>query len=92
MEIEKIISTLIINTEEIKKAYPTVENVRHCVYDIPYGDLKSFAGTIHAKLHTDRLRRRAYIIHSPMICGTMDSDIWIYSKPLTIKPEEIIEE
>jgi hypothetical protein len=92
MDIREIINTLVANTEEIKKAYPTVENVRHCIYDIPYADLKAFAGHIHARLNTDTTQRRAYIIHSPMVDGKMDSDIWIYSKPVTIKPAEIIEE
>lgn len=92
MNIYETIRTLLTNTEEIKKAYPSVENVRHCIYDVPYGDLKSFALDIHAKIHTDITRKRAYIIHSPMIDGTMDSDIWLYSKPLKIRPAEIIEE
>jgi len=91
MNIKDVISKLITNTEEIKKYYPTVENVRHCVFDIPYADLKAFAVSINAKIYTDLTQQRAYIIYSPMIKGNMDSDIWLYSKPLNIKPAEIIE-
>lgn len=91
MTIQEIISNLITNTEEIKKAYPTVENVRHCVFDIPYADLKAFARNIHAKMHTDLTQQRAFIIHSPMVNGSMDSDIWLYSTIIKIKPAEIIE-
>lgn len=92
MNIQDTINTLVTNTAEIKKAYPTVENVRHCVFDIPYSDLKAFAGQIRAKLYTDLTQQRAYIIHSPMIDGSMDSDLWLYSTVIKIKPAEIIEE
>lgn len=92
MDIQATIQKLLANTEEIKKSHPTVENVRHCIYDIPYADLKLFAGSIRAKIYIDLDARRAYIIYSPMVNGTMDSDIWLYSTVIKIKPAEIIEE
>jgi hypothetical protein len=91
MTIQDTISKLITNTAEIKKSYPTVENVRHCVFDIPYAELKSFAKQIGITLHTDLTQQRAFIIHSPMVEGSMDSDLWLYSTVIKIKPAEIIE-
>lgn len=92
MTIQKTIDTLVANTAEIKKAYPTVETVVHRIYDIPYSELKSFAGGRHATLHTDVTKQRAFVIHSPIVNGVMDTDIWLYSTVIKIKPAEIIEE
>jgi gentisate 1,2-dioxygenase len=91
MDIKKTIETLLTNTEEIKKHYPTVDNVRHTVYDVPYSDLKTFAIQEMLTIHTEKKEKRVYIIYSPNINGKMDSDIWLYSTIVNIKPAEITE-
>ena len=91
MDILKTINTLLANTEEIKKSYPTVENVRHNVFDIPYPQLKSFAQQNHLTLHPDIRENRIHVIYSPIVDGKMDSDIWLYSGIVKIKPAEITE-
>jgi gentisate 1,2-dioxygenase len=91
MNIQEIIETLLTNTEEIKKHYPTVDEVRHVIKDIPLHELKQFAKDHHATVHTDKVGCRVYVIYSPMVNGKMDSDIWLYSTVVLIKPAEIIE-
>jgi len=91
MDIQKTIETLLTNTEEIKKHYPTVDNVRHNVFDIPYAELKAFAQQNKLILHTDTKEKRVHVIYSPIIDGHMDSDMWLYSTVVNIKPAEITE-
>jgi hypothetical protein len=91
MDIHQAIQYLLKNTEEIKKHYTTVVEVRHAIKDIPLDDLKKFAIQQNHTIHTDRLESRAYIIHSPLVNGKMDSDIWLYSTVVNIKPAEITE-
>lgn len=91
MDIQKAIEALLINTEEIKKNYPTVTNVRHNLKDVPYADLKEFARQHNDTIRTDATESRAYIIYSPLVNGKMDTDIWLYSTVVKIKPVEIIE-
>lgn len=90
MDIQKTIDTLLVNSEEIKKAYPTVVNIRHEVKDIPLEDLKQFAKDHRASIHTDAAAKRAYVIYTPDEVPKMDSDFWLYSTVVKIKPAEII--
>lgn len=90
MDIQKTIDTLLVNSEEIKKAYPTVTNIRHEVKDIPYSDLLQFAQSHRTSIHTDAIQKRVFMIYSPMIDGKMDTDFWLYSTVVKIKPAEII--
>lgn len=90
MNIQQVIDTLLVNTEEIQKAFPTVTNVRHEIKDIPYSELLEFARFHKKSIHTDETEKRAYVIHNPIINGKMDTDIWLYSTIVTIKPAEII--
>lgn len=90
MNIQEIIDKLLVNTEEIMKAYPTVTNIRHEVKDIPYSELLEFARLHKNSIHTDPIEKRAYIIHNPIVNGKIDSDFWLYSTIVTIKPAEII--
>lgn len=92
MDIQQSIKQLLINSEEIRKAYPTVTNVRHEIMDIAYTDLKQFAQSKKHTLHMDNVLKRAYVIHTPFDNGKMDTDIWIYSTPLKIIPSQIIED
>lgn len=92
MDIHNAIKQILINSEEIRKAYPTVTNVRHELTDIPYSDLKQFANENDRTLHIDNTSKRAYVIHSPFISGRMDTDIWLYSTTIQITPQQIIEE
>jgi len=91
MDIQKTIETLLTNTYEIKKSYPTVDNVRHNIYDVPYAELKTFAQQNHLTLHTDVREKRVHVIYSPIVDNKMDSDIWLYSTVVNIKPAEITE-
>lgn len=91
MDIQKTIETLLTNTADIKKHYPTVDNVRHNIYDVPYSELRDFALENRLTLHTDSKEQRAYVIYAPLVNGAMDIDIWIYSGIVKIKPAEIIE-
>lgn len=91
MDIQSIIDTLLVNSEEIKKAYPTVSNIRHQVMDIPYAELKQFAKDKMHTIHTDNITKRAFVIHTPL-AGNMDTDIWLYSTVLKIIPAQIIED
>lgn len=90
MDIQKTIDKLLVNSEEIMKAYPTVTNIRHEVKDIPYSDLKQFAKDHHARIHTDTTEKRVYVIYTPVDLPKMHSDFWLYSTVVTIKPAEII--
>lgn len=90
MDIQKTIDTLLVNSEEIKKAYPTVTNIRHEVKDIPYSDLLQFARSHRASVHTDAAQKRVYVIYTPVEVPKMDTDFWLYSTRVTIKPAEII--
>lgn len=90
MDIQKIIDTLLVNSEEIKKAYPTVTNIRHEIKDIPYEYLKQFAIDHRARIHTDTAEKRVYVIYTPDEVPKMDSDFWLYSTVVKIKPAEII--
>lgn len=92
MNINETIKQLLINSEEIRKAYPTVKNVRHEIMDIPYSDIEQFAQTERKTVHTDEKLKRVYVIVSPFENGKMDSDIWLYSKRLKIIPSQIIED
>lgn len=92
MTIQQKIDVLITNTAEIRKAYPTVESVRHVLTDIPYNDLIDFAASLNKTIYTDLHQSRAYIIYSPWVADHLDSDIWLYSTVIKIKPAEIIEE
>lgn len=92
MNIQQKIDVLLENTQEIRKAYPTVDSVRHVIKDIPYAELKAFATKLGKTFYTDLQQNRAYIIYSPLVNGNMDSDIWLYSTVIKIKPAEIIEE
>jgi len=91
MDILQSIQYLLRNTEEIKKHYTTVTEVRHAIKDIPLADLKEFAKQHKHTIHEDNLQGRVYVIHSPMVNGKMDSDIWLYSTVVNIKPAEITE-
>jgi len=91
MDIQKTIETLLANTEEIKKQYPTVDCVRHNIYDVPYAELRDFARENRLTIHTNIKEKRVHIIHSPLVNGQMNSDIWLYSTLLNIKPAEITE-
>ena len=90
MNIQKIIDTLLANSAEIMKAYPTVKNIRHEIKDIPYSDLLVFSKQHQETIRTNHEQKRVYIIHSPMEACKMHSDIWLYSTIITIKPAEII--
>ena len=90
MDIQKTIDTLLVNSEEIKKSYPTVKNIRHEVKDIPYSDLLQFARSHRASVHTDATQNRVYVIYTPDEVPKMDSDFWLYSTVVKIKPAEII--
>lgn len=89
--IQEIIDKLLAQTAEIKNKYPTVENVRHSVKDLPYDELKKFAQSLGKTLSVDATESRAFIIHSPFIMGAYDSDIWLYSTSVKFKPAEVIE-
>lgn len=91
MDIHQSIQYLLKNTEEIKQHYTTVVEVRHAIKDIPIADLKEFALQHNHTIHTDKPENRVYVIHSPMVNGKMDSDIWLYSTIVKIKPAEITE-
>jgi len=91
MNIQKTIETLLTNTAEIKKSYPTVDIVRHIVKDIPFSELKTFIIREMLTMHTDKAEKRIYAIYSPLVNGKMDSDIWLYSTIVNIKPAEITE-
>lgn len=89
--IQEIIDNLLAQTAEIKNKYPTVENVRHSVKDIPYYELRKFAESIGKTLSIDTTESRAYVIHHPFTMGAYDSDIWLYSTVVKFKPAEVIE-
>lgn len=90
MDIQKTIDTLLVNSEEIMKAYPTVTNIRHELKDIPYKDLLEFGRLHKTSIHMDSEASRAYMIHSPIIKGKMDNDFWLYSAKIIIKAAEVI--
>lgn len=89
--LQQIINKLLAQTEEIISKYPTVENIRHTITDIPYNDLQAFAKTHGETIRMNEEASRAYIIHSPIINNKMHSDIWIYSQVVKFKPAEVIE-
>lgn len=91
MDVHEIIDKLLVNTAEIKRHYLTVDTVKHVMKDISYADLKEFAQQHRLTIHTDQMQKRALVIYSPLVGGKMDSDIWLYSKQLNIKPAEITE-
>lgn len=91
MDIQETIKQLLLNSEEIRKAYPTVTNIRHEIKDVPLPELKAFSTSNKHTLHIDEKLKRAYVIHTPWV-GTMDTDIWFYSGILNIQPSIIIED
>lgn len=91
MDINEAIKQLLINSDEIRKAYPTVTNIRHEIKDIPLAELKAFSISNKNTLHIDEKSKRAYVIHAPWV-GNLDTDIWIYSNILKIQPSTIIED
>lgn len=91
MNIQATINTLLANTEEIRKNYPTVTNVRHVVIDLPYTHLHEFARQHGDMIRTDFSQNRVYVIHTPCVNGKIDSDFWLYSGIVKIKPAEITE-
>lgn len=93
MTINQRISECLANTLLIKETYPAVETVRYELYNTPYSELLQFARTIKHTLYTDEKKQLAYIIYSPRnLNNQLDTDIWIYSTKLKIKPAEIIDE
>lgn len=91
MDIHGVVKTILTNSEEIRKHYPTVTNIRHVIKDIPYSDLKEFAMQTQDTMRTDSVEGRAYIIYNPLVNGKYDCDIWLYSTIVKIKPAEITE-
>lgn len=93
MTIQQHITNCINDTMLIRQKYPSVTNVRYEIFDIPLEELRRYAAINKCTLHTNNDIKRAYIIISPLATGTkMDSDIWMYSTIVKIKPAEIISE
>lgn len=90
MTINEQISKLIGASVQIAKEHPSIINIRHLIADIPYKDLVRFSEEHDTRLHQEG--KRFHVIYCPVVNGKIFMDIWIYSKPVTIKPQEITED
>lgn len=89
MTIQERIDWALTKTEDLRKTHTEITNVRYEFKDISYSELREYAMQEKCKLHTTE--DRAYIILCTF-ASKYDTDIWLYSKPIKIKPAEIIEE
>jgi hypothetical protein len=93
MSIQERINNCLADTLIMRDEYPAVTNVRYELFDIPYAELVAFAQKERLTIHQDMDKQRVFVIHDPFnLNKQMDTDIWLYSTVVKIKPAEIIAE
>lgn len=93
MTIQERINNCLADTLIIRDEYPAITCIRYELYDISYDELHQYARENRLTIHTSNEKQRAYVIHSPFnLNKELDTDIWLYSTIVKIKPAEIIAE
>lgn len=91
MTIDERIQECLDKTTRLRQEHPAIKNIRYEIMDVPYEDLREFAESQNTQLHTDVRFKRVYTLYSPWNGIQLDTDIWLYSTVVKIKPAEITE-